>query len=83
MNRQQVLTIITIGPNLRSMAEGWSCEDPTLFRPGEPIGRTPAPRFAYTYDTVLAALADGWRLLAPPAKDAGMWEWWLVREVGS
>ena len=86
---QQQLTMTTEGSyaSLRSLAVGWSAEDPALFVPSatghEGIGRTPRIRGAYTYTTPLAALADGWKLLAPPVAgpSKSLWDWWFVREV--
>ena len=86
---QQVLTIETTGQNLRSEAIGWGAEDPRGAHPSKPVGicgatwsrLTPC---GYRYPDPLRALADGWRLLAPPVQcDVGIWEWWLVREVTS
>lgn len=42
---------------------------------------TPRP---IIYAAPLYALADGWKLLAPPRETAALgeeWEWWFVREV--
>lgn len=80
---QQALIVSTIGPTLRDAAFGWTCEDPSGFVPDREIGITPGARFPYTYGTVLAAMADGWRLLAPPVGADDEYEWWLVREVAS
>ena len=82
---QKVLVIVTSRSDIRAAAAGWSCDDGDMVQPG-PIGRTPAPRFAYLYETPLHAIGAGWRLLAPPVppKDPGDehdgYEWWLVRE---
>ncbi len=82
---QQQFQIDTRKPNFRSEAIGWDCEDPSLYS-REPVGlnfnwegRIPM------YPHVLAALADGWKLLAPPTKQEGAsyetWSWWLVRDL--
>lgn len=80
---RQVLVMSTNDASLRSDAWGWSCDDAALFKPGEPIGMTPGPRFPYAYATPLEAMWDGWRLLAPPerCKDGKQIyaEWWFVR----
>jgi hypothetical protein len=79
---QMLLTISTSLPSIRGDAVGWSCDDSSLYR-GVPIGMTPPPRFAYTYPNVLAAMYDGWKLLAPPLEPVdgdNTWQWWLVKE---
>lgn len=81
MSIQQLLIMETVGGAVRDAAFGWSCEDPQGFVPGKPVGLTPSARFHYTYDTPLAALADGWHLLAPPSRAADTWTWWLVRDI--
>lgn len=63
---QQVLTMTTKRPDLRSEAIGWSAEDPSKLKWGQPIGMTPGFGERYSYETPMHALADGWRLLAPP-----------------
>lgn len=79
---QQVLCMSTERIGLRSEVVGWSYEDPSCYR-GEPVGRNrswsgPSPNYPH----VLAALADGWRLLAPPdVSNPKEIEWWLVRDV--
>jgi hypothetical protein len=86
---QQHLAMTTQGTTwLRSEAVGWNAEDPSRFVPGgghDNIGRSPGYPAHYTYSTPLAALADGWRLLAPPEKftERGheLMFWWFVREV--
>lgn len=87
----QVLCMITVYPDLRSKAIGWTCEDPSLYVPGKEIGFTPPCGFRHTYATVLEALANGWRLLGAPvtasAKRVGEqttehWTtWWLERNA--
>ena len=79
--RQQVLNVGTIQASMRAPIDALTEEDPGLYVVGRPIGFTPSPRFP-RYKTVLEAMADGWRLLAPPSlADDGLWDWWLVREV--
>ncbi len=81
---EQTLTILTKASGLRSEAIGWNCEDSSLYVPNKAIGLTPGPRphGHWTYDTVLQAQADGWKLLAPPrySEDEEGWDWWLTRE---
>lgn len=79
---QQVLEMTTMRPTLRAPVMGWNAEDPRGFVRGKPIGYTPGAGFYHMYDNVMAALADGWKLLAPPARsEAQGYEWGLVREV--
>lgn len=81
---QQVLAMSTSNASLRSEAQGWGWEDPRCYT-REPVGFNPSwspGEQQPSYPHVLAALADGWRLLAPPAVDKnGAADWWLVREV--
>jgi hypothetical protein len=94
MSVQQVLIMTTTGPTLRSPADGWTAEDPSLLQPGH-IGNTPGMREPYTYETPMHALAAGWHLLAPPTlfkqylydendrrKLTPGWEWWFTRARG-
>jgi hypothetical protein len=55
------------------------------------VGFIPSPKFT-AYPTILHALADGFKLLAPPTKELLLsrdsktitstyeWNWWLVRD---
>ena len=52
--------------SLRSEADGWSCEDSDLYVLGRPVGMTPGPKFRYTFENPLQAMAMGWELMAPP-----------------
>ena len=98
MTIQQVLTMETEGYTLRSEAVGWGAEDPRGAHPSKPVGicgsmwhrpgefNTQPMReenAGFCYPDPLRALADGWRLLAPPTEGVGadQWEWWFVREV--
>ena len=86
--QQHLMMTTRVGTGLRCEAIGWSAEDPTRFVPGGGygcVGQSPGFRGRYTYSTPLAALADGWRLLAPPEDyelngDPAL-DWWFVREV--
>ncbi len=79
---QQLLWMTTETHSPRSQVFGWSAEDPRLVEQGKPIGFTPGVKFFHTYETVMHALADGWRLLGPPSQAAKQeWIWWLVRDV--
>lgn len=85
---QMLLTMSTERCSVRADAVGWSCDDSSLYAHGQPVGLTPAPQFNYCYPNVLAAMADGWKLLAPPmlpeldapGDDWKEWRWWLVKE---
>jgi len=90
MATHQILIMTTDRPALRSEAQGWTAEDPSLLREG-PIGFTPGFPESYCYPTPMHALAAGWRLLAPPTQQEGgrnpdtgetwqEWEWWMVRD---
>lgn len=79
MKIQEVLIVTSRGSTLRSEIIGWTREDPSKFVPGKPIGYTPSANFRKHYDTVMEALAEGWRLLAPPTGVDEYFVWWLVR----
>lgn len=94
MKIQQVLTCSTRQASLRDEIIGWGGEDPTLFVVGKPIGNTPGPcnnlyEKLWHPETIMEALAMGWKLLAPPTavsyknetRISIFHEWWLVREV--
>lgn len=67
---QKILHMMTGGMDLRSSAEGWSCEDGDMIRAGKPIGLSPAPMGEwYCYGCPMFAIADGWRLMGPPIED--------------
>ena len=81
----EVLIVETDRACLRAEIWGWSHEDTSLFVPGKPIGMTPGPKNFAKYDTVLGALADGWKMLGPPtqhndAEHGKYATWWLTRE---
>ena len=77
----EVLICSTYGPSLRSEIWGWDHEDAKLYVGNKPIGYTPGPRHAVAPDTILQALSEGWRLLAPPRQEAeNDYIWWLTRE---
>lgn len=96
---QKVLAMTTRIGDLRSEAEGWSMEDGDLVvwssprYPDAPVGLVPSPTRKYLPKTPLHALADGWKLLAPPEmikNDDGSvykddngstyYNWWFVRD---
>lgn len=58
--RQQVLYLYSKSSNMRSAVASWMLYDPT--RPQEPTLPSSAP----PYPSVLAALADGWRVVQFP-----------------
>jgi hypothetical protein len=78
----QVMVCETREPRMRSEIVGWSMEDSSLYVPDKPIGFTPS-LFPCVRDpeTILQALAEGWRLLGPPQKADDIFEWWLTREA--
>jgi len=91
---QEVMTVSTYGDSLRCEIYGWGQEDPSLFKPGRPIGMTGGPRYCESPGCILEAMSRGWRLLGPPQpfeqvmykEDTNEkyqethYEWWLVRE---
>lgn len=89
--KQQILFISTLRDDVRSEAVGWACDDSSLVVPGLAIEFTPAPRFRFTYDCVLRALADGWQCLGQPERFVAgtdvdgrplhQWYWMLSRMV--
>lgn len=92
---QQVLIMSTIGSSVRSSAVGWTMEDASIARSEvnfghsrkhRDIGKILAvhPGSNYSYEAPLFALADDFKLLAPPSlvdKERNEYEWWFVREV--
>ncbi len=86
-----VLNMATKTDDVRSEAVGWTCNDSSLLIPNKPIGMTPGVKFDYAYPTVMHAMHDGWKMLAPPEKfitptDNGLiegWYWWLVKDSSS
>ena len=92
----QVASVSTNGPTVRSEIDGWTFEDANLLvkkahtsDPGKIfIGYTPSPKDIPLYTSVLEMLADGWELLAPPARETWeadgkqhkQWSWWLQRK---
>lgn len=85
---QQVLICSTKDNCVRSECVGWTANDSGKVKQNVHIGLTPGFGRFYSYETVLHAMGDGWKLLAPPTSyvvetDNGPikeWEWWLVRE---
>ena len=95
MKYQQILTMSTYGSSLRSEAFGWSMEDGSNIKIDQsiPIGLASKDRskalhnLKFNYDCVVRAMADGWRVMAPPtdfilgASEICCYEWWLERMV--
>ena len=90
--RQEVLEVITKGAGLRSEAVGWTLASgvsahQVMLEQGLTchVGFIGSPRVWYAYPTVLHALGDGWKLLAPPRDcveyGQPFYEWWLVRDA--
>lgn len=93
---QRVLIVSTYSNRLRGEIIGWTYEDGdevlnTVRRLGRydrldiPVGMiSSGSLYKPSYPTVLHAIGDGWKLLAPPQeyKEGGKtcYEWWLVRE---
>jgi hypothetical protein len=62
----KVLVMSTESASFRSEANGWGADDASTVVPGKPIGLSPGYKGNYCYDCPLRAMADGWKLLAPP-----------------
>ena len=58
--RQQVLYLYSKSTNMRSPVASWALYDPT--RPQQPVLPSAEP----PYESVLAAVADGWRVVQFP-----------------
>lgn len=84
---QLVLRMSTPDVCLRSKATGWALESGLeaileIRRRGNSsiaagLIKPPSPAL---YLTVLHALADGFKLLAPPTRELNEWDWWLVKD---
>lgn len=98
---QLVLTMSTKTSSLRSEATGWSLDSGLLAHneiinrkdPQVMVGLIPGKIEWYAYPTVLHALGNGFKLLAPPTmykevyskgesneRVVEEWEWWLVKD---
>lgn len=83
----RILQLLTTGQTLRSPVEGWDCEDTWLVDLIKEVGLTPSPLSSEycNYSCVLYALADGYKLLAPPTFEAEYsngrktYLWWLTK----
>lgn len=84
--KMKVLVLSTDRADLRSEVWGWNAEDADLFVFDKAIGHTPdALHLTSNINTPLEALAEGWRLLAPPAEysydeNCTAYVWWLTKE---
>lgn len=80
---QKILIMSTPSSDLRSEAEGWTCEDGDLVRSvgmdHDDIWRVGAPKEFHAYAAPLLAIGDGWSLLAPPTKEEDGWTWWFTK----
>lgn len=97
---QKVLCVSTCDDNLRSTIDGWGWEDGDLVHQGLtelpkynklniPVGLIRSGNIP-CYPTVLHAIGDGWKLLAPPTKfsytthsdgpEITGYSWWLVKD---
>jgi len=80
----KVLVVSTSSPSMRAGIWGWDEENSDLYVRNKPIGFSPSGS-SYSPNTILEALADGWKLLGPPqvekaAKHVEFWTWWLTKE---
>ena len=82
MAKQKLLRMITLDRSLRSKVDSWDHEDGNMIDLQKEIGLSGSPS-GPCYQTVMHAIGDGWRLMAPPvfikdyAKNIDGWEWWL------
>jgi len=93
---QKLLNCITHESTVRSTIQGWTFEDSDEVNEASaaryyqepntiPVGfiRSGLERYP-CYPTVLHAMGDGWKLLAPPTEskvdDLPIFDWWLVRD---
>lgn len=79
---RMILVMVTVGPFMRSLAIGWTCEDgDAVIYAGRdaPVEEVGEPKFFFSYKTPLHAIGAGWSLLAPPRQDRDVWEWWFQK----
>lgn len=97
---QKILNCSTAGDSLREAIDGWGDEDGdkvleavtdhgAKYKTANkiPVGLIRSPHFP-NYPTVLHAIGDGWKLLAPPVKfsynadgkEITGYSWWLVKD---
>ena len=97
---QKVLNVSTPSNSIRADIYGCGYEDGDLVKEYHgrysqkyhylnfPVGLVGAPKFPL-YPTVLHAIGDGWKLLAPPQETTWTnsdgekipeWSWWLVKD---
>lgn len=97
---QKLLMVITTRCDVRERIEGWTYEDSDQVEAAfvqrldtknitnindMPIGMVSSlSTEPVCYRSILHAMADGWKLLAPPvettSEDITVFEWWLVKE---
>lgn len=88
----KILSMSTNGRGLRSSTEGISAEDGDLIKSDKEIGYSDSMRVTF-YKTPMHAIADGWKLLAPPqfeeeipaeklasGKSVQIYGWWFVKD---
>ena len=91
---QKILFMFSDSSGIRSEATGWSAEDPNRFHEAaakspfvnlhdhSKIGLIGGDKSFHCYGAPLLALADNWKLLAPPTMiTKGIWEWYFTKEV--
>lgn len=98
---QKILKMSTNGDSVRSTAHGWGAEDGDIasndialamesnsnYRSSKdvPVGMIHWYKGYCTYPTPLHAIADGWKLLAPPSCSEEYiamkeYSWWFVKD---
>lgn len=84
---QKILILSSYSASLRSGIDGYGAEDGDLINQNKEIGLSNSMRVPH-YATVMHAIADGWKLLAPPTKTDVYFapkfdyihEWYLVKD---
>lgn len=82
---QKIMIMTTLKPDMRATVDSWGMEDGDLIYMEEEIGFSKSPSFR-CWPTVLHAIGDGWKLMAPPVKDehysakSAGYHWWLTKE---
>ena len=84
MPKQKLLTLVTLSNHVRAKIDSLDAEDGELVKMNKEVGLSGCPHVPF-YPTVLHAIGDGWRLMAPPqfiaeyVKNTPAWEWWLEK----
>lgn len=80
---QKILILTTFSARLRAAVVGREAEGGEIISQNTDVGMVKEYQGEFRYLTVLHALGDGWKLLAPPAMNSAYrveWEWWLTKD---